>query len=156
MGGSAIEIIREAFKKGQPMPHMYIGEVKSVDGLLCNVDIAGIEYEVNLEVADGGDVNKVLMTPKVGSDVLVSDLTGEKRYFVLVKCEQIDSVETQIGTTIFKVDSDGVLIKRGDEKLSSLLSDFIAEVKKIIVISGTSPNVVALTAIDTKIKSVLK
>jgi hypothetical protein len=52
--------------------------------------------------------------------------------------------------------SDTIEVNGGGENLKAVLSEFIDEVAKIIVIQGTSPNVPALTNIKTRLSKILK
>lgn len=54
-----------------------VGEVKSVEGETCTVNVAGLELdEVRLTAVNDGTDGKLLLTPKEGSMVLLADLSG--------------------------------------------------------------------------------
>ena len=72
-----------------------VGKVKSVEGESCTVDIAGLEIdEVRLTAVNDGGEGKLVVTPKVGSYVLMVDLSGgelrDVAVLVFTEVEKID------------------------------------------------------------------
>ena len=106
------EIIIEAFRKPQAQGQSYIGKVVSVSGNNAVVEIAGIEYDANIEVVEGEDSQKVFASPAVGSFVLVADLSGEKRAMVILKIERAEFFEIQIEEIIYRIDNGHVWVKK--------------------------------------------
>lgn len=113
-------------------------------------------FKVRLNAVIDTIDNKIVVYPAVGSKVLCIIIENDKKEAAIVKYGEIDSVSIKIGDSIYLVDNAGHKIERGDNNLNDLLADFIAEVQKIIVVQGTSPDVAALEDIKTKIGEVLK
>ena len=72
-----------------------VGEVKSVDGETCTVDVAGLEIdEVRLTAVNDGADGKLLLTPKEGSMVLLADMSGGTlRDLAVVGFTNVEKVE---------------------------------------------------------------
>jgi hypothetical protein len=117
-------------------------QVVSVDGETCSVRIDDLTVTgVRLRAVINGDKDRLLVTPKVGSYVLAVDLSGgDYRSLAVVSVSEIDSVT----------------FERGGQNLFDVMSDFIDEVAKIIVVQGTSPNVPALMQIKARLNTLIK
>ncbi len=103
-------------------------------------DLSGTLYpdvrkRASIEQAKQG----IVITPVKGSSVIVSRIEESDELFV----EMFSEIEI-------------MTISAGGENLYNVLSDFIKEVQKIIVVQGTSPNVPALTAINERLNKILK
>lgn len=129
--------------------------VLSVDGLTCRV--APVDGDAEIEdvrlTANPTSSKFFAAIPKVGSVVVVTWLTAAVAFVSLV--DEVESVVAKIDTVEFEATGDKVSIKKGTDSLSQVLSDMIAEVNKIVVMIGTSPNVAALEAIDERQKQFL-
>jgi len=115
---------------------------------------AGAEfYEVRLRPVTGAN-NGLVLFPAVNSFVIASAIEGGD--LAVIMCSQYESAEWKIENTKFAIDKNGYKIESQNENLNKILSDFIDEVAKIIVVQGTSPNVPALKAIKQRLNTVLK
>lgn len=99
--------------------------------------------------------SKLVLVPKTGSMVLVGKIANSFEMVVL-SIDEVEKLELRQGTVKLLVDDAGFEIAKGSDSLQKVLSDIIAEINKIVVLMGTSPNVPALTAIDTRLKQFLK
>ena len=117
-------------------------EILSVKGETCTVKIDTLTVEdVRLRAVINGNNEKILITPKVGSYVLVADLSGgNHRDMAVVSFSEVENIN----------------VEAGGENIFTVLSDFITEVAKIIVVQGTSPNVTALEQIKQRLNKILK
>lgn len=134
------------------------GTVKSVDGYdTCTVEVMdGLElYNVRLNAIEGLAANQVTLKPKIGSKVLVGIIENVKTQAAVLKYGELEEYFIKIGTASIRVKESKVKIESEGENLGDVISQAIAEVKKIVVIYGRSPNVAALTAIDLKLKKIL-
>lgn len=151
--------IREKIKtiSGASRSFVFTGIVKSVSGQSCSVEIEGLTVtDVRLRAVVNDSKEQLLIIPRVGSYVLVVDLTGDLRNLAVFACSEIDRVNLSIGKTNIVIDNSGTQMEGQNENLSTVLSDFIDEVAKIIVVQGTSPNVSALNTIKQRMKKILK
>ena len=89
------EAIRTIVGKGNGGSLFLVGEVKSVDGESCTVDVAGLEIdEVRLTAVNDGADGKLLLTPKEGSMVLLADMSGGTlRDLAVVGFTNVEKVE---------------------------------------------------------------
>lgn len=113
-------------------------------------------HDVRFHATEDKPGSRHIMIPAEGSSVIYAIIDNQDTEAVLLMCSEIDKVLVEIGTTKYEIDKDGHLLQVGNEKLSTAIVDFIDEVKKVIVINGRSPNVIALEAIKTRFKKILK
>lgn len=150
--------IKKLAEKVGPMSSL-LGTVKSVDvdEVTCVISDDDTETEfpdIRLRpVLDGTE--SITMYPKVGTWALAIRIENDDDW-MLIAAGEFDKWRMKIGTTIIEQDATGLLIKKGNDTLKGILSDFIDEVAKIVVLQGTSPSVPALLAIKTKVLNVLK
>ncbi len=155
MDGS-ISTLSELLKKTNNPPSIFFGQVVSVGDDVCSVKIGDIEYaDVKLRITDESLSDKLVLKPKVDSNVLVADLSGDKRALAILQVETVDELLLTKGTIGFKITDAGFCIEKDGFNLNTILSDFFDEVMKIIVVQGTSPNVPALTALKTQLNQIL-
>lgn len=160
-----MEQIREALRKiandGRPKWHLLTGKVLAVEDDVCDVapSDGGPElYKVRLRpLLDGKEVG-VLITPTIGSDVLVGHLDSQEA--CVVAYSQVDRVRVKIATTDFEIDKDGFGITRGGESLKKLLNDLIQAISTITVPTAVGPsgppiNVSILQSIKARISTLL-
>ena len=91
--------------------------------------------------------------------VLVADLSrGELCDLAVIQYSEVEEVLIKIKETEteFKMNKEGYVIRKGDENLKDILLKFIGEVKSIVVVQGTSPNIPALEILETKVETLLK
>lgn len=156
------EQIREAFKalaERLGPSGTLLGTVTAVnaDEFTCVItdDDSGVEYpDIRLRpVLD--EKESITVFPKVGTWALATRIENDEDWMVIAVGEA-DKWRMVIGTTLVEQDSTGLLIKKGTDSLRDVLSSFIDEVAKIVVLQGTSPDVAALTQIKEKLQNVLK
>ena len=91
------------------------GEVKSVEGSTCTVDVNGIALKGCRLRALIDDNDHVLLCPRIGSQVLLLDLSnGQKRHLLVLSCSEVERVQMQIGRTKLQIDNAGVVINGGE------------------------------------------
>lgn len=125
---------------------IYEGEVKSVSGSTCTVDIGGVELaDVRLTALPGE--TDILITPKVGSHVVLADLEGGTlRELVIVKYGEVEKIQLNGGN------NDGLVkINELTNKLNALVQAFNSHTHTV---SGTCtvadvPGTIAGTALAT-------
>lgn len=113
-------------------------------------------YDVRLNSIDDDLESYFTIYPAEGSQVLVAIIENLKTEAVVIRCSEVQKVKARIGTTILELDADGFRFDRDEENLQAVLADLIAEVQKIIVVTGTSPDVPALESIKERMKLILK
>lgn len=79
-------------------------------------------------VINGTD--KMVITPKVGSTVLIASIENSFE-FICLAVEEVTEVYYKIGDTEIRQNSDGLLIKKGNDSLGKAVDDLIKEILKI-------------------------
>lgn len=140
--------------------------VKSVEGETCTITlISGLEVDgVRLKAALGEE-GHLLLTPKVGTIVLVAALTSDLKQLTVLKSAEVESIEYAMNGLEVLIDSTDkkVQIKNGSASLFDLLNDLSAAVKNLTVTTSTGPSgtplpttVAALVAFEQKLNLILK
>lgn len=74
------------------------GIVKEVDGLTCSVEIGGITVsDVRLRASESNNSRQILITPKIGSAVLMCSLSGDLQQLAIIQVDEIDKIEINGG-----------------------------------------------------------
>lgn len=77
---------------------IYQGEVVKVDGNMCTMRFANQEISDIRLRASSIDVDKqILITPKVGSAVIVGSLSGDLSELVVLQVDEVESIEINGG-----------------------------------------------------------
>lgn len=135
-----------------------IGKVSSVDedNLVCDIkDDDGLDfYDVRLQpVLDGNE--SVTLFPKVGCWAVAIRLEDSDDFF-LIACTELDKWRLTVGETIVEQNSNGLLVKKGDDTLKEALSLIVEAVQVIVVSSGTNPDYTKLIQAQAKINNLLR
>ena len=90
-------------------------EIVSVSGETCTIKIGELEITgVRLRAVINNNSEKILVTPKDGSHVLVADLSGgEFREFAVIAFSEVEKINIKIGATTIDVDSNGIIFNGG-------------------------------------------
>jgi hypothetical protein len=124
-------------------PALFVAEVLAVDeaARTCEVGADGARWTgVRLRGLSKDEDTQMLVLPKVGSDIVVADVSADRTCLIAVGWTEIE----------------GIKIDVGGENLARVLSDLVDEVAKIVVIVGTTPNVPVLQQIKQRINKILK
>lgn len=119
-------------------PQLRWGAVERVDWPKRRADVKGLTddlmyYDVHLGL---GSMNQ---RPKEGSTCLIVMIEGKETAWYMLSATELD----------------GLYIAAQNETLREVMNDFIDEVKKIIVVHGTTPNVPILEQIKQRLNKVL-
>ncbi len=142
--------IKESIKEmgGTILPGLKIAKVVSCSGYTCTVQIDSLQLkDVRLRAVINNNEDKVLLTPKTGSYVLVYDMSGGKmRDLVVMSCSEIEKIEIKTENTTVNIDKNGVMINGGNlgglvkieeltNKLNALVNAFNTHTH---IVSGTA------------------
>lgn len=126
------ELLRTITGTEKPTFNFRQMEVVSVDGDLCRAKIGDFEIpDVRLASIGDGSENGVLVTPTVGSIILVADIScGNLREMNAIGYSEIDSIRFHQGKATVKADAEAVAVTVGqttvhieDGKISLQTSD---------------------------------
>lgn len=98
---------------------LFSAEVKSVNGDICTLKIGALELtDVRLRAIAGSSDNRLLITPKQGSQVIAADLSGgDYRDLLVLAYSEIETINLRIGQTVLKVEDGAVTFNEGNQGL---------------------------------------
>lgn len=120
--------IREKIKRianGNGSFTCFTAKVTSVDGETCDVELEGMKLtDVRLRAVMNGEDSKILVTPKIGSHVLVVDLSGNLSQLAVVGYSEVEKIEIDAtDKIIFNGGNNKGLIQI--EKLTQKLNELV-------------------------------
>lgn len=123
--------IKEAIKSivGVPGMMFVMGKVESVGDETCSVKIADrlVINDVRLNASADGNADNILIKPKVGSMVLMADLSGgELRSLVVISFSALDSMTVRFDgeVVINGGENEGLVkVKELTDKLNAIIND---------------------------------
>ena len=119
------------------------GEVVSVEGESCTVAIDGVEIpDVRLKATINEAENFLLLTPVVGSLVLLISLTGEISDLTAIKFDEVEKIEyKQDGLNVLIDSADKkVMVKNDSTSLVDLFSSLVNVLNQIKVLTSAGPS----------------
>ncbi|WP_367867898.1 hypothetical protein [Pedobacter sp. WC2423] len=158
---TAEEMLQKVFTRtlqGQAVRTIGIGTATNIKENNCTVLRDGQPelLDVQFHATDDTPGSRMIEIPADNSSVIYAIIDNQETDAVLLKCSEIDKVLITIGNMEYHLDKDGCMIKSGNDSLGAVLSNFIDEVGKIIVINGRSPNIAALNDLKIKLNKILK
>ncbi|UGU15218.1 hypothetical protein LS482_16215 [Sinomicrobium kalidii] len=93
--------------------------------------------------------------PVTGSLCLIGYIQNRDTDAFLIDAEEAEEILYTSGESSFTIKEDGYIVKKGGENLRDILSDFMDEVSKIVVVYGTTIDVAAVTAIKQRLNTIL-
>lgn len=110
---------------------LFTTEVKSVEGETCTVLIGELEVpDVLLTPADEGADGKLVITPKVGSQVTVADLSGgELRQLAVVHWGEVEKISLTADSIELNGGDNGGLVKI--EALTDKINNIEKDINKL-------------------------
>lgn len=116
-----------------------VGEVKSVNEEICTVEVAGLELdEVRLTAVNDGADDKLVVTPKEGSMVLLADLSGGMlRDLAVVAFTKVDKIEATCGQIALNGGENGGLVNI--EQLKQWMGNVESDLAALKTLLQTSP-----------------
>jgi hypothetical protein len=156
----AFQYLVEFIVKNKLPIQVFVGTVKDVDkeNDTCTIERENRPelFEVRLNAIVDQITDKLIIYPQTGSYVLCCLIGNDQTEAAIIKYSEIDSVEIYRAKIKLSLDQEGITMEGDGENLKTVLSDFIGEVSKIIVVNGTSPNVSALGQINPRLNKILK
>lgn len=136
--------------------------VTSVSDTVCSATYDDFEFE-DIRLHAVVDSSITILKPKLGTKILVGSIDGSIENLYVLKAQDYDLVKYQVENSVVQIDSQGILIQRGDENLRKLLLDIVSLLKSLKVATPTGPSSKLITPtpiqlidIETRIKSLLK
>lgn len=122
-----------ALRKGQSFT-FFTAQVIAVDGHTCTVNVDGLGVsDVRLNATTEMGENMILLTPAIGSYVLVCSLSGDYNNLAVLSVDRVDKIEIIADDTSVVIDHSGIVLNGG--KLGGLVK--VSELtKKLNVLEG--------------------
>lgn len=130
--GKIAQAIRDIAGERMEGSAIFPAEVKSVSGDVCTIVVGDLEIsDVRLRAVIDGGTDHLLRIPRVGSQVLVADMSnGQFRDLVVIEQSETERVDITIGQTTLTVEDGQITINGGQNgglvNISSLTSRFNA------------------------------
>jgi len=120
----------------------YTAEVLSVGSETCDVEIGGTVYTgVHLSAVSDGNANNLVVTPAVGSVVLICDKSGGDMVWMnVVSFSEIAALRFRADGFECVVEGGKVSIWKGIYSLADVLSELLEAIKAITVTTGVGPS----------------
>lgn len=134
-----------------------IGTVKNVSDTRCDIEneFTPKLFDVRLNSVLGELDSYVTIVPKEGSIALYGILEGLEHEAVIIRTSAVEKLIIKTGNTIQEISAAGMKVAGGGESLKTVLNDLIAEIEKIVVVIGTTPNLPALEEIKLRLNKIL-
>lgn len=127
----------------------FTAQVVSVDGECCTVDYDGLQVsDVRLRAVVNGEQSKILVTPKVGSYVMVVSLTDDMTQLIVSAFSEVDKIEIDTGKIVLNGGQNGgiVNITQLTQKLNDMVNMFNAHMHTAPIGGATTPPIGAPAA----------
>jgi hypothetical protein len=97
---------------------IFSAQVEKVEGKTCSVLLDELSItDVRLKAVINDNDEQLFVKPKVGSYVLVADLSGgEFRQLAVIAYSEIESINIKIGETTMDINQDGIILNGGKLK----------------------------------------
>ena len=112
---------------------LFTAEVDSVEDESCTVKIGTLELtDVRLRAVLNSESDKIVVTPKRGSRVLVADLSGGSYSdLAVLSYSEAEKVEVVIEQTTCTIDKDGIVMNGGNNGGLVNIDDLVAHINTI-------------------------
>ncbi|MDR0829837.1 MAG: hypothetical protein LBN95_06980 [Prevotellaceae bacterium] len=113
---------------------IFLAKITAVDGATCEIELDGTTLtDVRLRSVINNEDSKLVITPKVGSYVILADLSGG-RYteLVAIQYSEIDKIEINTNEIIINGGNLGGMVK--SEIVANKVSELEKKVNEIITI----------------------
>ena len=119
---------------GSQKASLFTATVKSVDDTVCTVDVGGMELtDVRLRSVVNNDQGRILATPKVGSTVLVGDLSnGAFTDLAVLRFAEVDKVEITIGDSSITIESGKIEMNGGNNNGLINIADLTEKLNALV------------------------
>lgn len=155
--GEVDEQIKAAFKriaKADGPDIIFEGTITDVDDEAYTADVeidndGGTIFDVRLRAVASGS-KSIDVLPAIGAEVVLAKISDDE--FIILACDEITEYRLTIGNTVYKVDSTGHEISKGNESLKKVLNDLV----DVILTIGAFKDTATLTLIKQRLNNLLK
>lgn len=128
-----------------------IGTVTQITGNTCTVERENLPplEDVRLNAIEGDFSNRIIIFPKIGSEVLCLKISGDKEETAVVQYTEIDKVLIEIDGAKFEMSGGKFQIKNNDSSQKKINNDTLDALKSAIIVT---PSGAGKFADSTKLK----
>lgn len=141
--------IREKIKRianGNGSFTCFTAKVTSVDGETCDVELEGMKLtDVRLRAVMNGEDSKILVTPKIGSHVLVVDLSGNLSQLAVVGYSEVEKIEIDA--------TDKIIFNGGNNKGLIQIEKLTQKLNELVIAINEHTHPVSGTATGTMVNT---
>jgi hypothetical protein len=143
---------------------VFPAEVVSISGNTCVVKVDNLELsDVRLKSVVDNETEQLLVTPEIGSFVLVVDLSnGEYRDLAVIKYSKVTEINIKTTTNDFEVAmaKGKISIKNNNYSLKEAFDDIIDALGRLTVTTGVGPSGIPINkaefdAVKTQLNNLL-
>lgn len=133
------------------------GTVTAVNGEMCSVKlVSGLEVsDVRLKATVTEGKNKVLLTPVVGSDVIIMSSTGTLDNLFVLSMNEVDKVEIINSDVSITIDNK-VSLEVSGVNLRETMANLCDAIKTLTVSTGVGPSGTPLPPTQQKVQQLEK
>ncbi len=99
--------------------------------------------------------NKLIVSPKVGSVVIIGKISNTEEWLMLM-ADEVEKITLEIGELRLDIDEDGLLLQKDNDTLKEALNLIIESVQKIVVLQGNNPDYIKLNEAKNMVNNLLK
>lgn len=139
--------------------------VVSVQGDTCTIKLLSelVLSDVRLNATISDDIDTLLITPKVGSEVMVMSQTGKLSGLVVIKIDSVEKIKYKKGDFEFEVNgtTGKVTLKKTGANFGLLINNLIDTISGLVIMTPSGPgsisptSVAKLNQIKTKFNTIL-
>ncbi|MBS1641541.1 MAG: hypothetical protein JSR11_03600 [Bacteroidetes bacterium] len=135
--------------------HGIICKVTNVDGLTCECEpINGNAPIADVRLIADETESKYVLVPKVESIVVIQLINDNAGYVSMVS--EVSEVLYKINDVYYSANSDGFLLKKGEDTLKQIITLIIQSVQQIVVLYGNNPDYEKLLQALNKTNNLLR
>lgn len=136
-----MESFFEAVKKITNNKSSSIGKVVEITGNTCKVERENLPTleDVRLNAIEGDFLNKIIIYPKIGSEVLCLIVAGEKEETAIVQYTEIDKVLIEIDGAKFEMSGGKFQIKNENSDQKKITNDLLEALDAAIILTPQGP-----------------
>lgn len=118
-----------------------IGIVVEITGNTCTVERENLPplEDVRLNAIEGDFSNKIIIYPKIGSEVLCLEIAGAKEETAIVQYTDIDKILIQIDGAKFEMSGGKFQIKNENSDQKKITDDLLTALDNAIILTPQGP-----------------
>ena len=118
-----------------------VGKVTEITGNTCKVERENLPplEDVRLNAIEGDFSNKIIIYPKIGSEVLCLIVAGEKEETAVVQYTEIDKVLIEIDGAKLEMSGGKFQIKNTESDQKKITNDLLGALKAAIILTPSGP-----------------